>query len=192
MTGYKNIGLIGASGDIGKIILDGLVASSSFNITILSRKESKANFPAGIIVRKSDFSDADLEVAFNGQDAVISAVGAAAFGGQKNIVNAAVRSGAQRFIPSEVSSNGQNETALKLTPFFGQKKALLKYLKTKQSDGISWTAIATSGLLDWLKGLQCYSTPKRPVTGTSTSRLLKPPRTRSWLYWKKQQGLNGL
>ena len=126
----------------------------------MSRKESKANFPAGIIVRKSDFSDADLEVAFNGQDAVISAVGAAAFGGQKNIVNAAVRSGAQRFIPSEVSSNGQNETALKLTPFFGQKKALLKYLKTKQSDGISWTAIATSGLLDWLKGTSVLQHPQ--------------------------------
>ncbi|KAE8414171.1 hypothetical protein BDV36DRAFT_286415 [Aspergillus pseudocaelatus] len=152
MAGYKNIVLIGASGDIGKIILDGLVASFSFNITILSRKESKASFPAGITVRKSDFSDADLEAAFNGQDAIISAVGAAAFGEQKKIVDAAVRSGVQRFIPSEFSSNSQNEAVLKLAPFFGQKKELIEYLKTKQSDGLSWTAIATSGLLDWSLG----------------------------------------
>ncbi|KAE8132071.1 hypothetical protein BDV38DRAFT_275406 [Aspergillus pseudotamarii] len=137
MAGYKNIVLIGASGDIGKIILDSLVASSSFNITIVSRKESKASFPTGITVRKSDFSDADLEAAFNSQDAIISAVGAAAFGEQKKIVDAAVRSGVQRFIPSEFSSNSQNEAVLKLAPFFSQKKEIIEYLKTKQSDGLS-------------------------------------------------------
>ncbi|GAB1200785.1 hypothetical protein APSETT444_010164 [Aspergillus pseudonomiae] len=149
MAGYKNIVLVGASGAIGKIILGGLIASSSFNITVLSRKESKASFPAGITVHKSDFSDADLEAAFKGQDAVISAVGATAFGEQKKVVDAAIRSGVQRFIPSEFSSNSQNEAVLKLAPFFGQKKELIEYLKTKQSDGLSWTAIATSGLLDW-------------------------------------------
>ncbi|KAB8260635.1 hypothetical protein BDV32DRAFT_158704 [Aspergillus pseudonomiae] len=149
MAGYKNIVLVGASGAIGKIILDGLIASSSFNITVLSRKESKASFPAGITVHKSDFSDADLEAAFKGQDAVISAVGATAFGEQKKVVDAAIRSGVLRFIPSEFSSNSQNEAVLKLAPFFGQKKELIEYLKTKQSDGLSWTAIATSGLLDW-------------------------------------------
>ncbi|KAE8332089.1 hypothetical protein BDV39DRAFT_168154 [Aspergillus sergii] len=149
MAGYKNIVLIGASGDIGKVILDGLVASSSFHITVLSRKESKASFPAGITVCKSNFSDADLEAVFNGQDAVISAVGATAFGEQKKIVDAAIRSGVQRFIPSEFSANSQNEAVLKLAPFFSQKKELIEYLKTKQSDGLSWTAIATSALLDW-------------------------------------------
>ncbi|KAE8403078.1 hypothetical protein BDV37DRAFT_294817 [Aspergillus pseudonomiae] len=149
MAGYKNIVLVGASGAIGKIILDGLIASFSFNITVLSRKESKASFPAGITVHKSDFSDADLEAAFKGQDAVISAVGATAFGEQKKVVDAAIRSGVLRFIPSEFSSNSQNEAVLKLAPFFGQKKELIEYLRTKQSDGLSWTAIATSGLLDW-------------------------------------------
>ncbi|KNG81758.1 NmrA-like family protein [Aspergillus nomiae NRRL 13137] len=149
MAGYKNIVLVGASGAIGKIIIDCLIASSSFNITVLSRKESKASFPAGITVHKSDFSDADLEAVFKGQDAVISAVGATAFGEQKKVVDAAIRSGVQRFIPSEFSSNSQNEAVLKLAPFFGQKKELIEYLKTKQSDGLSWTAVATSGLLDW-------------------------------------------
>ncbi|KAE8383634.1 hypothetical protein BDV26DRAFT_93810 [Aspergillus bertholletiae] len=152
MTGYKNIVLIGAGGDIGKIVLDGLLASPGFNITVLSRKESKASFPVGITVHKSDFSDADLEAVFNGQDAIISAVGATAFGEQKKIVDAAIRSGVQRFIPSEFSSNIQNEAVLKLNPFFSQKKELIEYLKAKQSAGLSWTAIATSGLLDWSLG----------------------------------------
>ena len=119
----------------------------------MSRKESKASFPAGITVHKSDFSDADLEAAFKGQDAVISAVGATAFGEQKKVVDSAIRSGVLRFIPSEFSSNSQNEAVLKLAPFFGQKKELIEYLKTKQSDGLSWTAIATSGLLDWVSNL---------------------------------------
>ncbi|KAF5864194.1 hypothetical protein ETB97_008400 [Aspergillus alliaceus] len=103
-------------------ILDGLIASSNFNITVLSRKESKASFPAGVIVRKTDHSDPDLEAAFTGQDAVISALGATAFGEQQRIVDFAARSG---------------------------KKELIEYLKTKQSDSLSWTGIATGLLFDW-------------------------------------------
>ncbi|KAE8351803.1 hypothetical protein BDV28DRAFT_13150 [Aspergillus coremiiformis] len=149
MPGFKNIVLVGASGDIGKIILDGLVASSNFNITVLSRKESAASFPAGITVRKTDFSDTDLEVAFTGQDAVISVLGVTAFGEQRKMVDAAVRSGVQRFLPSEFSVSSQNEAVLQLLPSFGEKKELIEYLKTKQSNSFSWTGIAASGLLDW-------------------------------------------
>lgn len=39
-----------ASGNICKIILDSLITSSEFNITILSRKESEATFPAGVSI----------------------------------------------------------------------------------------------------------------------------------------------
>ncbi|KAE8146880.1 hypothetical protein BDV25DRAFT_43994 [Aspergillus avenaceus] len=150
---YKNIALVGANGNIGKIILDALVASSTFNITVLSRKESAATFPSGITVRKADFSDAaDLEAALRGQEAVISAVGATAFGEQKSIVDAAIHAGVQRFIPSEFSASSQDEAVLKLLPLFGQKKELIEYLKIKQSDGLSWTGIATGPLLDWSLG----------------------------------------
>lgn len=139
-----------ASGSIGKIILDGLVASSQFEITVISRKESEATFPPGVTLVKTDFSDEGLEAAFKGKDVVISAVGATAFGQQKKFVDSAIRAGVKRFIPSEFSINSQNDAVLQLLPLFGQKKELIEYLKNKETDGLTWTGIATSALFDWV------------------------------------------
>ncbi|KAF7592558.1 hypothetical protein BBP40_012718 [Aspergillus hancockii] len=128
MAMYNNIVLVGASGDIGKIILEDLIYSSSFNITVLSRNGSEATFPTGVKVRKTDFTDTDLDATLNGQDAVISALGATAFGEQKKLVDVL--------------------SVLKLLPLFGQKKELIEYLKTKECEGLSWTGIATGGWFD--------------------------------------------
>ncbi|CAI7603967.1 unnamed protein product [Penicillium palitans] len=150
MASYlKNVAIIGASGSIGKIILDGLVASSQFEITVISRKESEATFLPGVTVLKTDYSDESLEAAFKGKDVVISAVGATGFGEQKKFVNAAIRAGVKRFIPSEFSVNSQNDAVLQLLPLFGQKKELIEYLKSKEADGLTWTGIASSALFDW-------------------------------------------
>ncbi|KAK7415362.1 hypothetical protein QQZ08_012372, partial [Neonectria magnoliae] len=149
MASYKNIAIFGASGNAGKIILDGLVAASKFNITVVQRKESEAAFKTGVSVRKIDFSEGDLEAALNGHDAVISALGATAFREQKKIVDAAIRAGVKRFIPSEFSASSEDAAVLQLLPLFGQKKELVQYLQSKQSEGLSWTGLATSGLFDW-------------------------------------------
>ncbi|KAJ6114825.1 hypothetical protein N7486_000603 [Penicillium sp. IBT 16267x] len=146
---FKKVTIVGASGAIGNILLDGLVASSQFDITIVSRKESKACFPQSVTVLKSDFSEVGLEAAFKNQDVVISTVGATGFSEQKKFVDAAVRAGVKRFIPSEFSANSQNDAVLQLLPLFRQKKELIEYLKTKEAEGLSWTGIATSGLFDW-------------------------------------------
>ncbi|KAJ5210789.1 hypothetical protein N7491_010599 [Penicillium cf. griseofulvum] len=150
MTSYlKNVAIIGASGSIGNIILDGLAASSRFEITVISRKDSEATFPPDMTVLKTDYSEECLESAFKGKDVVISAVGASAFGEQKKFVDAAIRTGVKRFIPSEFSANSQNEVVLQLLPLFEQKKELVEYLKSKETHGLTWTGIASSGLFDW-------------------------------------------
>ncbi|KAH8433991.1 aromatic alcohol reductase [Aspergillus melleus] len=148
-TGYKYIAIVGASGSIGKIILNGLIEYSLFSITAITRKESEATFPPGVTVRKTDFSESDLEAAFKGKDAVISTVGATGFAEQKKLVDAALRAGVKRFIPSEFSASNQNENVVRLLPLFGQKTEVLKYLKTKESEGLSWTGIVPSLLFDW-------------------------------------------
>ncbi|KAM0458566.1 hypothetical protein ACHAPV_005958 [Trichoderma viride] len=146
---YRNVVLVGASGSIGKIILEGLVADGSFNITVISRKDSSTTFPSRVTVYKSDFSEEDLEAAFKGQDAVISALGKDGLGEQKKLVDAAIKAGVKRFLPSEFSASTQNTAVLQLLPLFGQKVELIEYLKAKQSADFSWTGIATSLLFDW-------------------------------------------
>ncbi|KAK4071760.1 uncharacterized protein Triagg1_5998 [Trichoderma aggressivum f. europaeum] len=146
---YKNIVIVGASGSIGKIILEGLIAAGGFNITALSRGDNPATFPPDISVYKSDFSNSDLQSAFKDQDVVISAIGATGFGEQKKLVDAAIGAGVKRFLPSEFSSSSQDSAVLQLLPLFSQKSEMIEYLKTKQSPGFSWTGVATSLLFDW-------------------------------------------
>ncbi|KFX96163.1 hypothetical protein O988_05451 [Pseudogymnoascus sp. VKM F-3808] len=145
----KNIAIIGASGSIGKIVFDGLIESSKFNITVISRKESEATFPSGVTVVKSDLSDEGLIEAFKGQDAVISTVGATGFGDQKKFVDASIRAGVKRFIPSEFSASSQDKAVVGLLPLFGQKAEIVEYLRSKESTGLTWTGVAASCLFDW-------------------------------------------
>ncbi|KAM0206786.1 hypothetical protein ACHAQI_008011 [Fusarium lateritium] len=149
MSSYKNIAVAGASGSTGKIIVDGLMSAAKFNITVLSRKESKATFPQGITVRTTDFSEADLVSALKDQDVVISALGVEGFSQQQTIVDAAVRAGVKRFLPSEFSSSSEDPAVLRLMPLFEQKKNLIDYLKSKEKDGLTWTGLATGLLFDW-------------------------------------------
>lgn len=77
-------------------------------------------------------------------------MGATGLGDQKRFVDAAVRAGVKRFLPSEFSVSSENAAVLQLLPLFGQKKEVIEYLKSKESVGLTWTGIATSGLFDWV------------------------------------------
>jgi hypothetical protein len=149
MSSYKNIVVVGASGSTGKIIIDGLTSTSTFNVTVLSRKESKATYPGNVTVRTTDFSLGDLSEALKGQEVVISALGVEGFDQQQKLVDASVRAGIKRFLPSEFSSSSEDPVVLELFPLFEVKKNLIEYLKSKEKDGLSWTGLATGLLFDW-------------------------------------------
>jgi hypothetical protein len=104
-----------------------------------------------VTVVKSDLSDEGLIEAFKGQDAVISTVGATGFGDQKKFVDASIRAGVKRFIPSEFSASSQDNAVVGLLPLFGQKKEIVEYLRSKESTGLTWTGIAASCLFDWVR-----------------------------------------
>ncbi|KAL3459692.1 hypothetical protein BJX64DRAFT_279062 [Aspergillus heterothallicus] len=145
----KNIAVVGASGAIGQVILAAIMKASEFNITVITRTSNSATFPAGVTVHRSDYSSADLQAVLKGHDALISALGATGFSEQKKIIDAAIAAGVYRFLPSEFSSDVMNDVVLGLLPLFSQKKEVIDYLKSKESDSFTWTGIATSGLFDW-------------------------------------------
>lgn len=125
--------------------------ANKFNITAVSRYTSRASFPNGVTVYKTDFSDEDLVTAFKDQDVVISTVGLAGFGEQKKLVDAAIRAGVKRFLPSEYSANTEDPVVAHMMPLvFGEKKELLEYLRSKESEGLSWTGLAVGLLFDWV------------------------------------------
>ncbi|KAL9118619.1 MAG: hypothetical protein Q9187_004832 [Circinaria calcarea] len=148
----KNVIVIGASGNIGASIFKAIVDSGKFNVSVLSRPESTATYAAGIKVMKSDYSEVSLVDALKGQDAVVSALGAASFAEEIKIIDAAVKAGVKRFLPSEYGSNSQNANATALFPLFGIKVQTNKHLKAQESKGLTWTAIESGPAFDW--GLQ--------------------------------------
>jgi hypothetical protein len=86
--------------------------------------------------------------AFKGQDAVVSALGAAGMHEQTKIIDAAVKAGVKRFLPSEYGSNTQNAKATALVPFFALKVTIIEHLKKQESKGLSWTAIESGPAFD--------------------------------------------
>ncbi|KAI9881752.1 MAG: hypothetical protein M1823_006537, partial [Watsoniomyces obsoletus] len=102
-----------------------------------------------IQTQKVPYTESELAKVFEGQDAVISAVGAAGFQEQKVFIDAAIKASVKRFLPSEFSSSTLNEAARRLVPVFELKKQVLDYLKEKESTGLTWTGLATGPLLDW-------------------------------------------
>lgn len=151
-----------ATGNLGKIVLSALINAKAFQVTILTRGGSSASSPPDVAVIKTDYSEPSLVKAFAGQDAVISAVGATGFMDQKAFIDAAVKAGIKRFIPSEFSSNTLSDAVRQLVPVFEAKKVVLDYLKEKEATGLTWTGLSPGLLLDWVGFEPSHSQLKRP------------------------------
>jgi hypothetical protein len=153
MTDIKNVALVGASGNLGPSILDAFLKNGNFNITVISRPESKATFPSSVKVLKIDQTDSNaLTDAFKGQDAAVVTVGAGQLADQQRYIDAAIAAGVKRFVPSEFGSDLSDPEINKLVPIFQPKLETAKYLKSKESDTFSWTSFTTGPFFDW--GLQ--------------------------------------
>ena len=195
----KNVVVVGASGNLGAPILQALLDSSVLNITVLSRATSEATFPPGVNVRKTDYTLSSLVSAFEGADAVVSAVGMGGFAHQKTMIDAAVKAGVKRFIPSEFSVNTMSPAVCVLVPVFAGKKDIIDYLVLTEREGLSWTGIAVGLLLDWvgpprasknidrmLKAACRVSKPaslasiSKSIALRSGTRGIRPSRSRMW------------
>ncbi|PVH72225.1 NAD(P)-binding protein [Cadophora sp. DSE1049] len=162
----RNVIVIGASGDVGRIAISALV-STGFKVSALTRESSNATFPPEINVHKTDYSLPSLLTAFKGQDAIVSAIAAASAQQQTAIIDAAIASGVRRFIPSEFGIDTADPRAGDFVPALKAKQDTVKYLQTKESSGLSWTAIVVGSLFDWTfhhPGLMGWNIPQRKAT----------------------------
>lgn len=137
-----------ASGNLGVHVL-ALFMNSPYNVSILTRKESKSTFPDGVPVFRADYSNVnELRHAMEGQDVVISMVAVFATGGQQNLVDAAVAAGVKRFLPSEFGPPSRDEKFTAMHPALPPKVATVDYLRSKESH-ISWSALVPGAFFDW-------------------------------------------
>lgn len=99
----------------------------------------------------TDYSPTSLAHAFAGQDAVLSLLGLPAIEQQYALVEAAVKAGIKRFLPSEFGLDNGSEQVLAVVPPFRVRTELIDTLKAKHAAGspMEWTAVITGMFLDW-------------------------------------------
>ncbi|CAF1273488.1 unnamed protein product [Adineta steineri] len=149
-TTYKNVILVGGAGELGKHILNALLADSSFNVTVLTRTDSKSTFPSNVKVVKVDYKDKnEIKKALTGQDVVVSAAGGSAVSDKLDLtlIEASVEAGVKWYIPSEFTAD-TNHPRFSSLPIIGGKLEAIELLKKHQSR-IAHTLISTGGFLDW-------------------------------------------
>lgn len=150
MSAITKVAFAGATGNLGPAILEQLL-EAGFNVTILTRQGSTHKYPESVTVKTVDYDSVEsLTDALRGQDAVVAALGFAALGGaQLRLLEAAVKAGVRRFLPSEFGSDGSNEKARELA-VFADKRTVREALAREAAKGtITYTAIYNGPFFDW-------------------------------------------
>lgn len=136
----KNIAIVGVSGNLGSHIVSSLLANKYFNLTAISRTNSKAIVPEGIRVAHIDYHQHDTIVsALRGQDALIITLSVTApRETQPKLLRAAADAGVQWVMPNEfgmyTTEQAQNDT---IGPGKSQDRKLAEEL------GLSWICVTT-------------------------------------------------
>lgn len=140
-----------ASGSLGEPVLNALVKSGKFNVTVVKRPSSSTSFPDSVTVQTADLSSVEsVTAAFKGQDAVVSTVGTAGLPGQNILVEAAVAANVKRFLPSDFGCDLSNPKAGVL-PVFKFKIATHKALReaAAANPDFTYTLVCNNIFLDW-------------------------------------------
>ncbi|KAM0472447.1 hypothetical protein ACHAP7_008600 [Fusarium lateritium] len=148
---FKNILVVGATGSIGSIMLQALVNEPSFTVSALQRASSKGKLPSKvrvITIEDSYPSDA-LVAAFSGQDAIVNCMTSLAVSDQFRFVDAAVDAKVKRYVASEYGLNNNNPEARAFNSVFREKGEIQDYLRSKESTGLEWMAIACGMWIKW-------------------------------------------
>ncbi|KAI1181831.1 NmrA-like domain-containing protein [Nemania serpens] len=147
----QNVIVLGATGNLGPHILSALLAAG-FSVKVLSRNQLSASavVSTGVEVLQSDYSFESLVDAFKGQHAVISTVTTSTVQQQLKIIDAAAAAKVKRFLPSEFGSDTSVDDDDAIEAFLKDKQEVVRYLRTKESEGLSWTALCPGAWVDWM------------------------------------------
>lgn len=132
-------------------MLNAILKSGKFNITVIKRPSSSATFPDSVTVKTADLSSVDsVTAAFRGQDAVVSTVGTAGLSEQNVLVEAAVAAHVHRFLPSDFGCDLANPKTSVL-PVFKFKLDTHKALREAAAANphFTYTLVCNSAFLDW-------------------------------------------
>jgi len=149
---YHKIVHIGPSGNVGTPVHKALVDSGKFEITVLSRKESKfTSSNPSVKVIKVDFTNhQELVETLKGNEAVVITIGLREVEATtKALIDASIDAGVKRIIPGEFGVDTHTQPGQSQTIYSPHHK-IDEYLTGKSAAGvIEYTTINTGPFFNW-------------------------------------------
>ena len=166
----RTVSLLGASGELGSVILDALIADGSYQVTVLQRASSRSkithNKTTKILHFDDDFSVDQLTGLLKEQDAVIAAFRPSDVNQQMRLAEAAAEAGVKRFIPADFGScDSGSARAQELVPLFKRKTQVRERLQelAESHPNFTWTSLVCGHFFDWglRENFLHFNIPKR-------------------------------
>ncbi|KAL8365500.1 hypothetical protein RB595_004354 [Gaeumannomyces hyphopodioides] len=144
----RKIAIVGASGNVGAPTVAALLAEGIHTVTVITRPDSGATFPAGVArVERGSYSDPEfLAGALAGQDALVLLLGFTAMEAQEPLIRAAARAGVRVVLPTEFGSDTEPTPLLEQIPLLQAKKQPRDLI---ESLGMTWIAVVTNPWLEY-------------------------------------------
>lgn len=93
---------------------EALLKTGKHTVTAVTRDDSQAKLPDGVIVKKIDYNNpATLVEALKGQDALVITLSGHALDAEAKLVTAAAEAGVSWILPNEWSPDSANEVLVK-------------------------------------------------------------------------------
>ncbi|KAI0191571.1 NmrA-like family protein [Astrocystis sublimbata] len=161
----KTVTLFGPNGNLGTKILEALLASGHFSVTVTKRISSPWTPPSSIAEKlrvqtvDDELSLPSLKAALQGQDAVVVSIPLRDLDQHLRIADAAAAVGVRRFIPADYGScDSDSARAQELVPLFKRKADVRARLQehatstttvTDTEKQLAWTSIVCGHFFDW-------------------------------------------
>lgn len=144
----RKIAIVGGSGNIGAVTLSSLLSKNIHTITAITRPDSTATFPAGVIVKKGAYDDEDFLVsALQGQDVLIIQLGAFVLDFQDDLIRASAKAGVKYVLPTEFGCDIAAEKIIAGNPMVWGKAKRRQFIEDL---GVSsWVAVVNNPWFDW-------------------------------------------
>ncbi|RDW60995.1 hypothetical protein BP6252_12378 [Coleophoma cylindrospora] len=153
----KNIAIVGATGKLGSLIFENLIANPNFNVTAITRRandrlNASARTNSNVKIAAGSYDSEEFLVpALRNQDALVLALGFEAQNtAQMSIIGAAAKAGIEWVMPTEFGADNANERVRDSVMINSSKTHVRQRIEDL---GMKWIGIATNPWFDYsLKG----------------------------------------
>lgn len=153
----NTVAVVGANGTLGSKVVEGLVASGLFKVSVLQRANSTSppSYPSSevnIIPVDDGFTHASLVPALKGQDALIMAFPLRDLDAHLRLADAAAAAGVKHIMPADFGSvDAESAPAQELVKLYRSKLTVKRRVQqlAEENQNFTWTSIVCGHFFEW-------------------------------------------